>query len=100
MDTAWYLTTRQFGNGTVRARASDQSTCIDGRPTKGKYHFFRGVRTPVNHGNSCNAGIYQGVEGSLPLDAFAQFSEVVTKHFYFVAETSQGDFDGGPPPGP
>ena len=100
MDRAWELTTRQFGNGTIRARASDQSTCIDGRPTKGKYHFFRGVRTPLHHGSSCNAGVYEGVEGSLPLDVFAQFSEVVTKDFYFVAETSQGDFDGGPPPGP
>ncbi len=108
----WQLTTLQFGPGTIRSIANDQSIC-EWRSQKGMYHWFDGVRTPPLHGRSCDANNYntadQRVEGSLPLDPFAAFSDggpyaeengAAVKPFFFKAELSTGGiYEGGPPPG-
>ncbi len=42
-----YATTKQFGAGTVRAVALDQTECWAMPPRPARYHYFNGVRPPL-----------------------------------------------------
>jgi len=100
-DSLYSLSLRQFGEGTVRVIALDQSNCKPlpiGRPTR--YNYFAGVRPSVQNLNpgqtwrDCNLGgtsptSIPGIIGSLELGYGAMESRQdippesrpVTKHF-------------------
>lgn len=97
-------TTRQFGDGTVRAVVLDQTQCGFFPTRPAKYNYFRGVRPSVAELPSglswrdctLNASI-QGIKGGLTLSQGAMASNVgtdgwVTKPFRLVVETNTGDF--------
>ncbi len=93
-------TTRQFGAGTIRAVALDQTQCgfLPIRPAY--YHYFRGVRPslaspPVGQTwRDCNLFV-PDIKGSLSLGLGAMSSrsgDPVTKPFRLVVETNTGDY--------
>jgi hypothetical protein len=93
-------TTRQFGDGTVRAIALDQTKCGFNPIRPGKYHWFRGVRPSVSElpagqtWRDCTLFI-PDIKASLLLGDGAMASrdgQPVVKPFRLVVQTNAGDF--------
>jgi hypothetical protein len=93
VDRAFELTTMQLGRASASVIARDASDC-DARIQKGKYHYFRHVRVPVEHGRVCN-DFYEGEENQLILNDFsAESSSLVdpfVKHYFLGIEYPNGD---------
>ena len=93
-------TTRQFGDGTIRAIAMDQTDCGILPPRPARYHYFSGVRPSVSSlpagqtWRDCNLFV-PGIKGSLTLKNGSMFSNggaPVVRPFRLIVETSAGDF--------
>lgn len=99
---------RQYGNGTVRAIALDQTQCGINPPRPARYNFFRKVRPSVAElapgltWRDCELrqvvpGIQLGMDlsrGAMAShDLSAETDRWVTKHFRIVVQTGQGDFE-------
>ncbi len=93
-------TTRQFGDGFVRAVALDQTSCGTIPPRPGKYNYFKGVRPPLAElpaglsWRDCNLAVPDIKDGlSLSRGAMAsRGGEPVLKEFRLIVETDTGDF--------
>ena len=91
-------TTRQFGNGTVRAVAMDQTECGSFPPRPARYHYFRGVRPSVATPPSgqtwrdCNLFVPE-IKDSLSLGQGAMLSNgglAIEKAFRLIVQTDSG----------
>lgn len=93
-------TTRQYGNGTIRVLAIDQTECNTTPPRPGKYNYFRKVRPsgPLPSGQTwrdCFLNM-SGIKDGLPLSRGAMAShtpeQALELPFRLVIETDTGDF--------
>ena len=92
-------TTKQFGNGTVRAVTLDQTQCGINPIRPGKYNYFKKVRPPqaelpgVQTWRDCNLFV-DDIKDSLPLSRGAMAShvadEAVVKNFRLVVKLDNG----------
>ncbi len=96
-------TTRQFGSGTVKAMAMDQTACGSKPVRPGQYSYFRNVRPSVAElpgavtWRDCGLeytipGIKSGFTLTLGVMANSKQSDAVVKHFRLVVQTDAGDF--------
>jgi len=93
-------TTKQFGNGTMRAVALDQTTCFSTPLRPCRYNFFKKVRPSKDKKASetwrdKNLALTDLVSGGLPLSRAAMQSNggiAISKNFRLIIETSAGDF--------
>ena len=100
--------TKQFGMGSVRAVALDQTQCLFDPPRPAMYNFFRHVRPSVAElpagmtWRDCNLRDMGVPEIMLELDLsrgsmLSLDGEPATKNFRIVVETATGDFECSSP---